>query len=71
MTMISDDDIMYAVESRRQQDAGYRRQLDYAVERRDDSAIERLIEDAVMRILGIVVRLTFDIVREVWRWLTS
>ncbi|WP_322760504.1 hypothetical protein [Frankia sp. Cr2] len=69
MTTLSDDDIIHAVKQRRKQNTEYRIQLDVAVQRKDEHEISRLIQKAVKKVLGIIVDVTFDIVREVWDWL--
>jgi hypothetical protein len=67
---LSTDDIRTAVDHRRRQDAAYRHSLDIAVARRDESEIERLVKRAVKDIFGILVDLTFDVVREIGSWLS-
>ncbi|GAA5059936.1 hypothetical protein HNP84_005000 [Thermocatellispora tengchongensis] len=69
--MLSTDDIIRAVELRRQQDADYRRELARAVRQKDEYELERLIKLAVLRVLGLATDVTFEVMREVSRRLRA
>ncbi len=68
MAVLSNDDIAYAVQKRARQDAEYDDRLRRAVRRRDEDEIGKLIRKAVKKILGVVVDVTFDIIRLIMKW---